>query len=292
MHDAQQEKYVARKRKTGGVDVLFDILVIAPAWFGPVLAGGMYLVLRFLLPAIFAPPAVKENPFGAGMAIGFGGFCVQAAPWAFMLTLLVWVAAEIYKRRNRRLLDKQEGVDTLRNLSWHEFERLVGEAYRRKGYLVEETGNPVGDGGVDLVLSKGSEVVLVQCKQWKAWKVGVKPVRELLGVVASRKARAGILVTSGRFTEEARDFSRSNPIQLLDGPALASLIAEVQGKDVPVKEEIAKPATPTAAQDDVPPCPRCGASMVRRTAGRGQHAGKPFWGCSKYPACKGIVQAK
>ncbi|RRU77049.1 hypothetical protein EGJ05_06615 [Stutzerimonas xanthomarina] len=34
-------------------------------------------------------------------------------------------------------------------------------------------------------------------------------------------------------------------------------------------------------------CPSCGASMVRRTARKGRNAGKQFWGCSKYPACKG-----
>lgn len=34
-------------------------------------------------------------------------------------------------------------------------------------------------------------------------------------------------------------------------------------------------------------CPRCGARMVRRTAGKGKHWGNQFWGCSKYPKCKG-----
>ncbi|OLU32834.1 helix-hairpin-helix domain-containing protein [Pseudomonas sp. PA27(2017)] len=34
-------------------------------------------------------------------------------------------------------------------------------------------------------------------------------------------------------------------------------------------------------------CPSCGASMVRRTARKGKNAGNQFWGCSKYPACKG-----
>ena len=34
-------------------------------------------------------------------------------------------------------------------------------------------------------------------------------------------------------------------------------------------------------------CPRCGASMKIRTAGRGQRAGSKFYGCSNYPRCKG-----
>ena len=38
-----------------------------------------------------------------------------------------------------------------------------------------------------------------------------------------------------------------------------------------------------------PQCPVCGRSMVRRTARRGSNSGSGFWGCSGYPACKGIV---
>lgn len=39
----------------------------------------------------------------------------------------------------------------------------------------------------------------------------------------------------------------------------------------------------------VPKCPRCGASMVRRTR---KTDGKSFYGCSNYPTCKGIVNIR
>jgi len=41
--------------------------------------------------------------------------------------------------------------------------------------------------------------------------------------------------------------------------------------------------------DRIPPCPQCGKPMVLRTAKAGKNAGKPFWGCSGYPQCKGVV---
>jgi four helix bundle suffix protein len=37
-----------------------------------------------------------------------------------------------------------------------------------------------------------------------------------------------------------------------------------------------------------PVCPECGKSMRQRTAKAGPHAGQPFWGCTGYPACKGV----
>lgn len=38
-----------------------------------------------------------------------------------------------------------------------------------------------------------------------------------------------------------------------------------------------------------PVCPQCGKTMRRRTARQGPRAGQPFWGCSGYPECRGIV---
>lgn len=36
-----------------------------------------------------------------------------------------------------------------------------------------------------------------------------------------------------------------------------------------------------------PNCPRCGSSMRLRLASKGRNAGHNFWGCSRYPRCKG-----
>ncbi len=56
-----------------------------------------------------------------------------------------------------------------------------------------------------------------------------------------------------------------------------------------VVRAIAGETAPEAAQSSAPkPCPRCGAPMVLRTAARGKNAGRSFWGCTDYPACKAV----
>ncbi len=40
--------------------------------------------------------------------------------------------------------------------------------------------------------------------------------------------------------------------------------------------------------DDIPNCPVCGKPMRQRTARQGPNAGSPFWGCTRYPVCRGI----
>lgn len=38
-----------------------------------------------------------------------------------------------------------------------------------------------------------------------------------------------------------------------------------------------------------PQCPQCGSLMVLRTAKGGKSPGSQFWGCTKYPECKGVA---
>jgi DNA-binding helix-hairpin-helix protein with protein kinase domain len=46
------------------------------------------------------------------------------------------------------------------------------------------------------------------------------------------------------------------------------------------------PAAPVGVPAS-PSCPRCSSTMVRRIARRGRNAGGSFWGCSRYPVCRG-----
>ena len=47
------------------------------------------------------------------------------------------------------------------------------------------------------------------------------------------------------------------------------------------------PSAPSDPQP--PPCPKCGALTVLRAAKGGQVPGSQFWGCTRYPDCKGTI---
>lgn len=47
------------------------------------------------------------------------------------------------------------------------------------------------------------------------------------------------------------------------------------------------PLRPAGTQTVTPKCPRCGSPMIKRLASRGRNAGGFFWGCTRYPGCKG-----
>lgn len=201
----------------------------------------------------------------------------------------------IMAAQKRALLDKQRDLESLRALGWQQFEWMVGEAYRRQGYAVEESLAGGADGGIDLILRKDNKTTLVQCKRWKTQSVGAPIIREQFGLLTHHNANKVIVVTSGRFTREAVSFAESKPIELVDGPALLALVRAVQAAPALSSMEATMESPPTGSNlseshADMR-CPSCGATMVKRTAKRGSNAGNTFWGCSTYPTCRGVRHA-
>jgi restriction system protein len=182
-----------------------------------------------------------------------------------------------------RMLERQTSIESIRELPWKRFEDLLGEAYRRQGYSVEETLGGGADGGVDLVLRRGGEVTLVQCKRWSAkQRVKVPIVREMYGILADRRAAAAKVVATTTFTSDAIAFAKDKPIELVDANGLLHLLREVQ-----TSGNIVAPPSKSASDHVAPVCPRCSSEMVVREARRGANAGSRFWGCSAYPRCRG-----
>jgi restriction system protein len=248
---------------------VFDKLVTYPWWFNVILAIVVYFSFKYWIPSI-----TFQEPFYKGMAMT----AKIAAPAVTGLLFFVAVLSAFNSLRKGGLLDRQKGMGTLRTISWQKFEVLVGETYRRKSYTVSESGGGGADGGVDLILRKNGEKLLVQCKHWKMAKVGVKVVRELYGVVAAEGATGGVVISSGTFTQESRDFARGKPIELVDGSELIKLIADVQKIPLSVNN---KP------KDNA--CPLCESEMALRTAKKGPNAGGKFWGCTTFPKCRGTM---
>jgi restriction system protein len=229
-----------------------------PWWVGAVLAAVVYVAIRWGLPA-----------FGASNFILRGmGDALRDKAWIFAMPFVVAAGlAAINAWHRRRLVATQTGVESLRAMSWQNFERLVGEAYRRQGYFVEEVGGSAPDGGLDLVLHRDGGMVVVQCKRWKSAQVGVVLIREFFGVIVAEKAERGIF----------------------DGTRLARLIEGLQsGATTPAKTASAmQPTQSRPGERASPACPKCGGEMVRRLAKRGANAGREFWGCLRYPKCSG-----
>jgi restriction system protein len=252
-----------------------DLLLKLPWWVSAALGVLAFGGLRWGLP-IWAGQDNTRQMLARGV--------VPLAPLALLLFGMFAVGSFLFARKRHRLVDEQTSLEQLRETPWRDFEYLVAEAYRRQGNQVEYSLGRGADGGVDLTLRKDGLTSIVQCKKWKVFSVGAPVVREVFGLMTAEKANQAIIVTTGNFTRDARDFAAGKPIQLVDGPQLLAIVQSVQTS----RAEPESGTTPVAADTATPVCPLCGKPMVRRIARRGSNAGNRFWGCSAYPACKGI----
>ena len=240
-----------------------------PWWAGVLLAVATFIVLHLYAATSVSLEAVKGVPTGSSLVRMMTVSLARVGQYAIPVICLAGAALSAWARRERtRLIDQvadSDAADVLEHVSWREFEMLVGEAYRLRGYMVAETGAGGPDGGVDLVLSKDGERTIVQCKQWKARSVGVTVVRELFGVMAASGSSAGIVVTSGRFTEATQTFAKGRRLHLVEGSALRTLIKSAKaskngGLDARDRVDPVRPHAPGKATDWPTTAPSAGAT--------------------------------
>lgn len=240
---------------------LITLVSRLPWWGALLLALLVYLFTTMILPMMLSGPIAPALV----PVLRMMGYMLASI---FVFGALLGLAVRL---KQKLLYGNQRSLDQIRALSWKDLEQLMAEAFRREGF-VSNTTDPGPDGGVDLVLSKNGERWLVQCKQWRSRRVGVKPVRELAGVVATVGAAGGIFVCSGDYTAEARDFAQRAGMRLIDGATLSEMM-HLDSK------------TPSPA-GTLSSCPRCGSDLVQRVARRGSRSGQSFFGCSSFPKCR------
>jgi restriction system protein len=224
--------------------------------------------------------------------------------WLFALPTAVVAAAVFPLWRQQRSIRLRQS--SLQAMAWSEFQPLLCQLLEQQGYSVSESGNRPGM--VDLVLRKDRRTILVHAKSWRSGRLGVEEVRELYAAMVTRSALGGMVISCGHFGRSAMAFARETQIMLVDGALLQSWMQKhvhhstrpAPEEPEPTQPEPHRPAaldtnmlsefaaTSTLAPPPVPSCPLCEAPMRERTARKGRHAGRKFWGCTKAPKCKGV----
>ena len=299
---------MARRNKNGeALEGVVHLIARLPWWLCVALALASYLWLHSV--AVSPIPAVTEpkqlNALVAGSV--WRGFAL-IGQYLLPLLCLAGAGVSVFKRRQASQLhsDAANRADGIAQMSWREFEVLVGEYFRHLGFSVTVTGGGGPDGGVDVLLRKGSDRYLVQCKHWRARRMGVNAVRELYGVMAAQRMAGGFVVTTGDFADEARAFANGREVQLINGQALQQAVRAQSAAILPLSLQatlggrralresptvVVTPAIPTQRprSSAATSCPVCASSMVLRQVRNGSNAGQNFWGCSQFgkTQCRG-----
>lgn len=117
------------------------------------------------------------------------------------------------------------------------FERMVVELLLKMGYggSRSDAGQAVGksgDEGIDGIISEdrlGLDIVYLQAKKWDG-TVGRPEVQKFVGALHGKRARKGVLITTGTFSADAASYvEQIEPkVVLIDGRRLAELIIDFE----------------------------------------------------------------
>lgn len=212
---------------------IIDIVARLPWWAGVAMTPVSYFVFHQI--AVMEITAATGSGMVAaavikGLLRGLAAVLQYVLPPVFFAAAVIPAWNRYRQRRNYADVAAERGQDVLEMLSWRDFEYLVGDFFRRKGFNVQHRGDSSPDGGVDLVARIGDDRYLVQCKHWRVQRVGVTVVREICGITAAEGAAGAFVVTSGSFTDEARKFVAENriAIELITGDQLHRMIRALE----------------------------------------------------------------
>jgi restriction system protein len=266
---------MAKRKSTAEelLDLISEICFYLPVWaillIPIVCGGGSYLAIDYLI----------QNKLQMMFPGEIGGtITVSVSLLVFALTAVAALKGFLGRKQRKALLAQTQSLDALRALSWREFELLIAEVYRTEGFKVTELGGNGPDGGIDLTATASNgDHYLIQCKHFKTSKVGVKIVREMLGVLAKEGGHQAVVIATGAYTKDAIQFAEGQPIELIDGPRLIERIQAYKAQAPQANETVreqptqptyvapsssAAPAQPAyQAQTSSPtaPCPKCGS---------------------------------
>jgi len=198
---------------------IIDFLAQIPWWVSVILSASFYVILKYLVP-IMETQSTLVNEVHISLGPVF-------AP-VVALALLSPVTFSLLKSsRHKKLQALKEEIQLLQELPWLDFKKLVADAYRRRGYVIMESSIFAADPAVDLVMRMGTNLYLVQCRYWQNRKLGIREVKNLFALMLDKQAAGVFLLTTGIFTNEARHYALTRPINLINGIKLVELI----GKD-------------------------------------------------------------
>jgi restriction system protein len=134
---------------------------------------------------------------------------------------------------------KDDLLDTLKQMPAMAFEKLVVDLLVAMGYggsaeeIRQSTMKGSSDRGIDGVIKEdalGLSHIYVQAKRWSETAVGSPVVHSFVGSLEQFHGRKGVLMTTSRFTQEAKDYIGriGKAIALIDGEKLVELMLEYE----------------------------------------------------------------
>ena len=106
-----------------------------------------------------------------------------------------------------------ENIEYSEDMDPFEYEHYCAEQFNRNGWIAKATQGS-SDQGVDVVASKGKNVLIAQCKKY-AKPAGNKAVQEIVAGIKYYNANKAVVIATNGFTKSAEKLAMSHKIVLI-----------------------------------------------------------------------------
>lgn len=128
-----------------------------------------------------------------------------------------------FARDTENVTTAQNGVRIpLRTMDPYDFEELIADYFRRRGFVHAEVIGRSGDRGVDVLATNiNGELELIQCKRYRMGNnVGSTAIQRVDSYMRSRHACKAWVITTSDFTPDGRDEARITHVTIMNGEDL------------------------------------------------------------------------
>jgi restriction system protein len=112
------------------------------------------------------------------------------------------------------------GLQALCGMKWREYSHLIEDLLRERGFARGADDRRPGEGGFDLLMTRGTSRYLVECKNGAAHRVTEQSVRDLAALVEMQGAEGAVLATTGEVDAAACVTAANRRVELIAGPNL------------------------------------------------------------------------
>jgi hypothetical protein len=214
--------------------------VLRAVYISLIVGGLVWLVFSFIgYFILYAIGTIIRFEFDERTSEGIGYILFGGGFLCFLIFALNYLFSENKKaiQYRKQLLDHkfqnvsqyEEAIsryEKTQNTYWKslkgiKLEKVIAELYKKMGYSVQMT-KASGDEGIDLILSKKDETIVVQCKGHEK-PIGVGVARDIYGSMMHFGANKAILVCPAGFTKGVVQFMTNKPIQLISADDLVRI---------------------------------------------------------------------
>ncbi|WP_406944157.1 restriction endonuclease [Halobacillus sp. SY10] len=157
---------------------------------------------------------------------------------AFLVIKIILKKYNNLSNNSNQLNDLMEEIDSMSGI---QFETVLSHLFRSEGYDVKRTPKS-RDYGADLVLRKGSDVIVVQAKR-SSNHIGISAVNEIVGASGYYKANKKWVITNQFYTNAAIVQAHKNKVKLLDRDDLILMLRHYNKNSIkrkPIRKDISK----------------------------------------------------